>query len=134
MERYDARFCRNSMMTSLAGIKSWNFCGRSGVNSATALRTALGSNVFITWDDLNANRETGWPRYGPDAAVAANHSLPVEIYGWSGFLAGLRTWKGHGGGLPAGISWPLLLPVQGLLPPLRHRGCGLFANVAVAMN
>jgi hypothetical protein len=30
------RIWRNSMMTSFAGIKSWNFCGRSGVNSANA--------------------------------------------------------------------------------------------------
>ena len=36
MERYDARFCRNSVMTSFAGSKSWNFCGRRGVNSSTA--------------------------------------------------------------------------------------------------
>ena len=36
MARYDARLCLNSAMTSRAGSKSWNFCGRSGVNSATA--------------------------------------------------------------------------------------------------
>jgi len=34
-----ARFCRNSVMTSFAGNRCWNFCGRLGANSATALRT-----------------------------------------------------------------------------------------------
>ena len=34
-----ARFCRNSVMTSFAGNRSWNLCGRLGANSATALRT-----------------------------------------------------------------------------------------------
>jgi hypothetical protein len=59
IERYEALFCRNSTMTSRAGIKSWNFCGRRGVNSATALRTSAGSNVFIKWDHLNLNLEIG---------------------------------------------------------------------------
>ncbi len=63
-----------------------------------------------------------------------NYFLPVEIYGWSGFSAGLRAWKGHGGGLPAAILWPSPMPVPGLLPPLSDRGCGLFATVSVAMN
>src|SRR5882672_3753595 len=69
MERYDARFCRNSTMTSLAGIKSWNFCGRSGVNSATALRMAPGSNVFIIWNGLNVNGETCQQPYAQDDAA-----------------------------------------------------------------
>src|SRR5213083_2091355 len=55
MERYDARFCRNSTMTSFAGSKSWNFCGRRGVNSSTALRTAAGSNEDIGWNDSDVN-------------------------------------------------------------------------------
>ena len=45
--RYEARFCRSSAMTSLAGIRSWNFSGRRGVNSATACRTLAGSNEVI---------------------------------------------------------------------------------------
>src|SRR5882724_5720649 len=57
MARYDARLCLNSAMTSFAGSKSWNFCGRSGVNSATACRNAAGSNEVIGRNDLDANRE-----------------------------------------------------------------------------
>ena len=62
MERYEARFWRNSMMTSFAGSKSWNFCGRRGVNSSTALRTVAGSNVDIGWNGADVNgkvRERG---------------------------------------------------------------------------
>ena len=71
MARYDARFCRNSAMTSLAGIKSWNFCGRRGVNSATALRTVAGSNEDISGNDSDVNREIDrtrkWTRRCRDA-------------------------------------------------------------------
>ena len=66
MERYDPPFCRNSTMTSFAGTKSWNFCGRRGVNSATALRTSAGSNVFIGRNDLDKNREIGRNPCGHD--------------------------------------------------------------------
>ena len=59
MERYDPPLCRSSTMTSFAGTKSWNFCGRRGVNSATALRTSTGSNVFIGRNDVDENREIG---------------------------------------------------------------------------
>ena len=70
MERYDARLCRNSVMTSLAGSKSWNFCGRRGVNSSTALRTVAGSNEVIGWNDSDANRETDeWENGHYDAAA-----------------------------------------------------------------
>ena len=64
IERYDARFWRSSTMTSFAGIKSWNFCGRRGVNSATALRTVFGSNDGIGWNDSDVNRENGRRRNG----------------------------------------------------------------------
>src|SRR5882724_2464263 len=57
MARYDARLCLNSTMTSFAGSKSWNFCGRSGVKSATACLTVAGSNEVIGWNGLDANRE-----------------------------------------------------------------------------
>jgi len=57
MARYDARLCLNSAMTSFAGSKSWNFCGRSGVNSATACRTVAGSNEVIGGMDMDVNRE-----------------------------------------------------------------------------
>src|SRR6266436_5091540 len=70
MERYDARFCRNSVMTSLAGSKSWNFCGRRGVNSSTALRTVAGSNEGIGSDDSDVNRETDRREHGHDDAAA----------------------------------------------------------------
>ena len=70
MERYDARFCRNSVMTSFAGSKSWNFCGRRGVNSSTALRTVAGSNEDIGWNDADMNRETGRREHGHDDAAA----------------------------------------------------------------
>lgn|SRR5512137_123807 len=66
MERYDPPFCRNSTMTSFAGTKSWNFCGRRGVNSATALRTSAGSNVFIGRNDLDKNRKIGRNPCGHD--------------------------------------------------------------------
>ena len=46
-------------MTSFAGSKSWNFCGRRGVNSATAWRTVAGSNEVIGGNDLDVNREIG---------------------------------------------------------------------------
>src|SRR5258706_13939156 len=45
-------------MTFFAGRRSWNFCGRRGVNSSTALRTVVGSNEDITWTELDLNRET----------------------------------------------------------------------------
>ena len=44
-------------MTSFAGNKSWNFCGRLGVNSATALRTAVGSNEDIGCNHADMNVE-----------------------------------------------------------------------------
>ena len=70
MDRYDARLCRNSVMTSFAGSKSWNFCGRRGVNSSTALRTVAGSNEVIGWNDSDANRETDERENGHDDAAA----------------------------------------------------------------
>ena len=36
-----------------------NFCGRSGVNSATAWRTVAGSNEVISRNGLDANLEIG---------------------------------------------------------------------------
>ena len=57
MARYDARFCRSSAMRSFAGYKSWNFCGRLGVNSATALRTTVGSNEDIGCNHADMNVE-----------------------------------------------------------------------------
>ena len=63
MERYDARFWRNSTMTSFAGIKSWNFCGRRGVNASTALRTAAGSKEDIRLNVADVNRETDRRRF-----------------------------------------------------------------------
>ena len=39
MERYDARFWRNSVMTYFAGSKSWNFCGRNRSMSPNSPRT-----------------------------------------------------------------------------------------------
>src|SRR5207247_7536637 len=83
MERYEARFWRNSMMTSFAGSKSWNFCGRRGVNSSTALRTVAGSNVDLGWYGAGANavvrgggnrhdaREAGRVSGAGDVTVAA---------------------------------------------------------------
>lgn len=92
MERYDACFCRNSMMTSFAGSKSWNFCGRRGVNSSTALRTAAGSNEDINSNAEDVNRETGGPRRGQgDAAAWRNLCL-------SGFVANARRERGFGRG------------------------------------
>src|SRR6266850_7336071 len=70
MERYDARFCRNSVITSLAGSKSWNFCGRRGVNSSTALRTVAGSNEDIRRNDSDTNLETRWRPNGNENAPA----------------------------------------------------------------
>src|SRR5580765_5528092 len=69
MERYDARFCRNSTMTSFAGIKSWNFSGRRGVNSSTALRTVAGSNADMIRNDVDVNRETDSWRNGHGKAM-----------------------------------------------------------------
>ena len=69
MERYDARFCRNSVMTSFAGSKSWNFWGRRGVNSSTALRTAAGSKEDIGWIVADVNWETDrWQNVHGDVA------------------------------------------------------------------
>ena len=64
MERYDARFCRNSVMTSFAGSKSWNFCGRRGVNSSTAFRTMVRSNEVMGWNVTDVNRKTGRRGHG----------------------------------------------------------------------
>ncbi len=70
MDRYDACFWRNSTMTSFAGSKSWNFCGRRGVNSSTALRTAAGSKEDISLNAADVNQETNRPRNGHgDAAT-----------------------------------------------------------------
>lgn len=69
MERYDARFCRNSVMTSFAGSKSWNFCGRRGVNSSTAFRTVAGSNEVIGWNDSDVKLETDRQEDGRDDAA-----------------------------------------------------------------
>jgi len=70
MERYDARLCRNCVMTSSARSKSWNFCGRREVNSSTALRTVAGSNEGIGSDDADVNQETGRRENGHDDAAA----------------------------------------------------------------
>src|SRR5260370_27567673 len=82
MERYDARLWRNSVMTSFAGSKSWNFCGRRGVNSSTALRTVAGSNEGIGSDDADVNQETGRRRNGhDDGAVSASHfTVWITVY------------------------------------------------------
>ena len=92
MERYDARFWRNSVMTSFAGSKSWNFCGRRGVNSSTALRTAAGSNEDISLYGADVNQEANGPRDGRgDAAALTGLRL-------SGFTsnAGLKPGFGRG--------------------------------------
>jgi len=47
MERYEAFFCRSSMIKSLAADNSRNRFGRSGANSETALRTVVGSKEVI---------------------------------------------------------------------------------------
>ncbi len=70
MDRYDACFWRNSTMTSFAGSKSWNFCGRRGVNSSTALRTAAGSNEDIGLNAVDVNLETDRPRDSHSDAMA----------------------------------------------------------------
>src|SRR2546425_12139063 len=92
MERYDARFWRNSAMTSFAGSKSWNFCGRRGVNSSTALRTVAGSNEGIGSDDADVNRETGRRRIGyGDAAVRTGHCqsrITINFGQWREFGRG----------------------------------------------
>ena len=44
-------------MTSFAESRSWNFCGRRGVNSATALRTGAGSNEDISRNDSGMSQE-----------------------------------------------------------------------------
>ena len=56
MERYEARFCRNSIMTSFAADNSWNFCGRSGVNSSTALRILAGLNADMILQCVECNQ------------------------------------------------------------------------------
>jgi len=70
MERYDARFCRNSVMTSFAGSKSWNFCGPRGVNSSTALRTVARSNEDMGCNVTDVNRKTGRRGHGHSNAAA----------------------------------------------------------------
>ena len=97
MERYDARFCRNSVMTSFAGSKSWNFCGRRGVNSSTALRTAVVSNEDIGGKDLNVNRETGRRQNGNGDAVSWTIRCLLKC------AANAGLWQVHGRGqfLPA---------------------------------
>ena len=92
MERYDARLWRNSVMTSFAGSKSWNFCGRRGVNSSTALRTAVGSNEDIGGNDLNVNRETGRRRNGNDDAVTRTIRCLLKR------AANAGLWQVHGHG------------------------------------
>src|SRR5437867_4248131 len=60
-------------MTSFAGNESWNFCGRMGVNSSTALRTVVGSKEDIGGKGENkseTDRETCWRRYGNQNTMA----------------------------------------------------------------
>ena len=104
MERYDARFCRNSVMTSLAGSKSWNFCGRRGVNSSTALRTVAGSNEDIGWNGLDLNWEMDWPPDGhgeatarifPGRSMVANKLRPGPVCGHGLFTAADCLWTIH---------------------------------------
>ena len=92
MERYDARFCRNSVMTSFAGSKSWNFCGRRGVNSSTALRTAVGSNEDIGGNDLNVNREIGRRQNGNGDTVTRTVRCLLK------YEADAGLWKAYGRG------------------------------------
>src|SRR5256885_1728741 len=74
--RYDARFCRNSVMTSFAGSRSWNFSGRRGVNSSTALRTVAGSNEDIGGNDSDTNLETPGRLHGNENAPA--RTIPCQ--------------------------------------------------------
>lgn len=92
MERYEARLCRNSVMTSFAGSKSWNFCGRRGVNSSTAFRTVAGSNEVIGWNDSDANRETDGREYGHDDATAR------KVFCQSRFTANVGQRRDYGRG------------------------------------
>src|SRR6266571_2144703 len=66
-------------MTSFAGNKSCNFCGRLGVNSSTALRTVVGSKEDIGGKGENGSetdRETCWPQYGNQHASA--RTIPCQ--------------------------------------------------------
>src|SRR6266498_3528388 len=66
-------------MTSFAGNKSWNFCGRLGVNSSIALRTEVGSKEDIGWkgeDKSETDRETCWPQYGSQHEMA--RTIPCQ--------------------------------------------------------
>ena len=92
MERYDARFWRNSMITSFAGSKSWNFCGRRGVNSSTALRTVAGSNEDIRWNGADVNRETGEGRNGHGDVVTRTVRDLLKC------AANAGQWRGRGSG------------------------------------
>ena len=92
MERYDARLWRNSVMTSFAGSKSWNFCGRRGVNSSTAFRSMVGSNEDIGGNDLNVNRETGRRQNGNGDAVTRTIRCLLKC------AANACLWQVHGRG------------------------------------
>jgi hypothetical protein len=143
IERYDARFWRNSVMTSFAGSKSWNFWGRRGVNSSTALRTAAGSNEDISSNATDVDRETGPSRNGHDDATART------ILCLLGFTANVGQQRGHGLGrfwvtaglrtvrarcrfhLAASRGRVFVAAADCSLPCLMAwtgRGCGLFAD------
>lgn len=75
-------------MTSFAGSKSRNCCGRRGVNSSTASRTVVGSKEDIGWTVADANGETGRRQSGHgDATYWTTHCL-IRIAAKAGPWAG----------------------------------------------
>ncbi len=134
MDRYDARLWRSSTMTSFAGIKSWNFSGRRGVNSATAWRTVAGSNEVMGRNDSDVNWGNGlaarWTPRGKDA----DSSLPAHARGQIASVTRLRSWTIQGRGLSADNLSPWPQPIHGLSKPLRCRERGLFADAPVCAD
>ena len=134
MERYDARLCRNSVMTSFAGSKSWNFCGRRGVNTSTALRPVAGSNEVMDLEGCgcepgNRSAEEWTRRCGGSESL-----LPVEIHSQRWSAARLRTRMVRDCGLLADNVCPLPLPGRRLLKLMLGRGCGLIAAAPAGVD
>ena len=122
-------------MRSFAGYRSWNFCGRLGVNSATALRTAVGSNEDIGCNhaDMNVERagdevETRMRRRGQFLASRCSRRGLVRDQFADVDSSRLRTVCGQFESTANACSWTVETVMRSRMRTVCDRVCGRGLN------
>src|SRR5213082_1288685 len=122
-------------MTSFAGNRSWNFCGRLGVNSATALRTTVGSNEDIGCNhaDMNVERagdevETRMRRRGQFLASRCSRRGLVRDQFADVDSSRLRTVCGQFESTANACSWTVETVMRSRMRTVCDRVCGRGLN------